>query len=164
MKTLVLGIGSDILGDDGAGIHIARQVSRMAAGREIEIKETGSTGLDLLDLIAGYDRLIVADAVFKEEPEPGKIHCYRLDTSELSGSKNPHMTPHEGSLAGIIEIGKAVIPLEIPSDITIYTVETGRIERISCEMSETVREAVKKIAGMILDECKSSVPAPYGNK
>ena len=28
MKTLVLGIGNEILGDDGVGIHIAREVAR----------------------------------------------------------------------------------------------------------------------------------------
>ena len=28
MKTLVLGIGNDILGDDGVGIHVARAVAR----------------------------------------------------------------------------------------------------------------------------------------
>ena len=39
MKTLVLGIGNDILGDDGVGIHIAREAARRISKPMLPLKK-----------------------------------------------------------------------------------------------------------------------------
>jgi hydrogenase maturation protease len=87
VKTLVLGIGNDILGDDGVGIHIARETARRISDADVTVEETGAGGLSLLEHIRGYRRLIIADAILTENTEVGKIHRLTLkDLAQTNGS------------------------------------------------------------------------------
>ncbi len=64
MKTLVLGLGNDILCDDGAGLYVARELKKTLANRkDFSVAEASLAGLGLLDLLAGYDKAIVIDAI-----------------------------------------------------------------------------------------------------
>ena len=94
MKTLVLGIGNDILGDDGVGIHIAREVAQRITSADVTVEETGAAGLSLLERIKGYQRLIIADALLTDKTEVGKIH--RLTLKDLAPTNNS-VTPHEAA-------------------------------------------------------------------
>ena len=83
MRTLVLGIGNPILGDDGIGFHIAQELAKEIKDENIDVKDTSEDGLNLLELIVGYDKLIIIDAIMTEDEEVGGI--YRLkpeDTGE----------------------------------------------------------------------------------
>lgn len=84
---LVIGLGNTILGDDGAGIYTVRRLrallaadgplapactdpSPSATGRElppsgrhqVAFAECSAGGLDLLELMLGYERVIIVDA------------------------------------------------------------------------------------------------------
>ena len=48
MRTLVLGIGNPILGDDGVGFHIAQELAREIKDENIDVKDTSVDGLNLL--------------------------------------------------------------------------------------------------------------------
>ncbi|MEJ2047740.1 MAG: hydrogenase maturation protease, partial [Dehalococcoidia bacterium] len=61
MRTLILGIGNSILGDDGVGIRVARQLDRLVKDKNIDVVEANVDGLNLLDFILEYGRLIVID-------------------------------------------------------------------------------------------------------
>ena len=154
MKTLVLGIGNDILGDDGVGLHVARRVARMTRAPDITVKETAGTGLELLELIRGYDRLIVADAVIAADPKPGKIQ--RRELSDMTNAGND-ISPHEGSLTSVIELGKVLFPGEMPGIVSIYTIETAGVEEVTDKMSTEVRQAALRAAISILLECNSLI-------
>ena len=53
-KTLVLGLGNDLLTDDAIGILAVREVRRRVAHlAQVEVCETMEMGLALLDFIAG---------------------------------------------------------------------------------------------------------------
>ena len=105
MKTLVLGIGNDILGDDGVGIHIAREVARRVSNADVTIEETGAAGLSLLERIKGFQRLIIADAILTDNTEVGKIH--RLTLKDLVKT-NDSITPHDAALRTTLEIGSSL--------------------------------------------------------
>ena len=93
MKTLVLGIGNDILGDDGVGIHIARAIARRVSAKDAKVEETAAAGLSLLELIKGYERLIVADAILTNNTEVGKIHRLALKTWPRQTTRLLRMMP-----------------------------------------------------------------------
>ena len=80
MKTIVLGIGNLILSDDGVGIHVARELKKRIKNKDITIDEAFTGGMNLLDLMIGYDKAIIIDAV-KAGGEPGMI--YRLKNSNI---------------------------------------------------------------------------------
>jgi len=64
MKTLILGMGNPIMGDDGVGIWAARALKdRFNEEEEVTVMETSMAGLNLLELMADYDRAILIDAI-----------------------------------------------------------------------------------------------------
>ena len=69
---LVLGIGNELLGDDGAGVVAAR---RLAGSRlpGVEVLDGGTLGLMLMPHLAGRDAVLVLDAVSQAEGMPGDV-------------------------------------------------------------------------------------------
>ena len=64
-KTLVLGIGNEIRGDDGVGIHVARRVAELlpaAWNGRVDVDEACTGGFDLVDYLRGYERTVTGDA------------------------------------------------------------------------------------------------------
>ena len=61
MSTLILGIGNPILTDDRVGIEIAHKIKE--DNSKLEVIETSEAGISLLDLVVGYDKLIIIDSI-----------------------------------------------------------------------------------------------------
>jgi hydrogenase maturation protease len=151
MKTLVLGIGNDILGDDGVGIHVARAVARKISTKEARVEETGAAGLSLLELIKGHERLIIADAILTDNTQVGKIH--RLTLKDLAKTNNS-ITPHDAALATTLEIGNSLFPGEMPREVVVYGVQIPNVEQFSGRMTPAVKAAVSEVVRLILAEIK----------
>jgi hydrogenase maturation protease len=65
MKTVILGLGNPILTDDAVGIKIAQKLQE--ENPKLEVIETSEAGIALLDLITGYDKLIIIDSIKNEQ-------------------------------------------------------------------------------------------------
>jgi hydrogenase maturation protease len=63
LKTLVLGMGNTILCDDGIGIYVARVLAERFQRDDVTFAEASVGGMRLLDVIAGYGRIIMVDAI-----------------------------------------------------------------------------------------------------
>ena len=65
-KIIVIGLGNPILTDDGVGVKVAYEVEK-ALGANIPINltitEASVGGLRLMELLVGYDRVILIDAL-----------------------------------------------------------------------------------------------------
>ncbi len=63
-KTLVLGMGNPILGDDGVGVRIAQEVQvALPADAGVDVSEACVGGLSLMERMVGYDTVILVDAL-----------------------------------------------------------------------------------------------------
>ena len=82
MKALVVGIGNPILTDDGAGIRIAQKIRK--ENPKLEVIETSEAGIGLLDLVDGYDKLVLIDSVKTGQGEPGEL--YKLCLEDLKAN------------------------------------------------------------------------------
>ncbi len=72
MKILVAGVGNLLQGDDGFGVEVAHRLQARKLPPEVTVCETGMGGIHLVqEISAGYDVLIVVDAVDRERP-PGQ--------------------------------------------------------------------------------------------
>jgi hydrogenase maturation protease len=154
MRTLILGIGNSILGDDGVGIRVARQLARLVKDKNIDVVEANVDGLNLLDFILEYDRLIVIDAIVTEDGGVGEI--YRLKPEQICQPSGSAISPHHFNLATTLEIGKRLFPNKIPGEVTVYAVGTQEVAQVTEEMTDRVENAVPKVAGLILAELKPS--------
>ena len=151
VKTLVLGVGSSILADDGVGIAVARALESRAAGREdVEFGVNEEGGFSLLEDALGFDRLVVIDAVLGRSP--GRLR--RLDLSELAPTVHCG-GPHGLNLATVLEFGRRQ-GLAAPREVIVYAVEVPDVNTFGEELSpavearigEIVREIEREIFGV----------------
>ena len=61
-RTLVIGVGNTLRGDDGVGVHVARELARRPLPEGVEALDGGTQGLDLIFRLEEADRVILIDA------------------------------------------------------------------------------------------------------
>jgi len=153
-RTLILGLGNPILGDDGVGIAIARVIrSRWPADSSIDVLEASLAGRFLLDVICGYQTVVIADAIITGEYTPaGSIH--RLTPDDLGTVVNPYAS-HALDVRTTIELGKQ-LGYEMPDTIRIYAVEIKENTTFREGLSPEVEAAVAPVARSIMEDLKKA--------
>ncbi len=146
-RTLILGLGNPILGDDGIGIAIAREIKeRWPADPITDVIEASLAGRFLLDLITGYETVIVADAIITDENAAAGT-VYTLSVDDLGAVVNPYAS-HALDLRTTVELGEQ-LGYEMPDTIRIYAVEikdnTVFREGLSPEVEATVVPVARRI-------------------
>ncbi len=151
MKTIILGIGNLILGDDGVGVHVVNDVKKHINDPNITIDEAITGGMNLLDLLLGYDKAIIIDAVKSETEEEGVVKRIPLADFTTMHSCNPH----DVSLSEAIELAHKMGENRIPKEIIIIGI---LMQQIPCEfgehLSKKIADAVPKAVEMTLKEIK----------
>jgi hydrogenase maturation protease len=118
MKTIVLGLGNTILSDDGVGIYAARALKDDLADCA-DVVEAELAGFDLVELLAGYERAVIIDAIELDGETPGTV--FRLAPDDL------RITPrlasfHDIDIVTALALGER-LELEMPSEVVIYAVQ-----------------------------------------
>ena len=150
MRTLVLGIGNPFLGDDGIGFDIAQELARVIKDENVDVKDASLPGLNLLELIVGYDKAIIIDAIMTEHGEVGEI--YRLKPENFVKTVHPTSSAHDVNLATAIEIGRRSLAEQMPAEIIVFAVEIREVTGFTEEMTTKVKEAVPRVVNLVLEE------------
>lgn len=151
MKTLVLGLGNSILTDDAVGFAVAEEVSRRLHTGDVTVTEASVGGLSLLELVVGYDRVIIIDAIQTGSREPGEVH--RLRPDEFRGSVRAAST-HDIRLASALELG-AQLGMNMPKQIVIFGIEAADVDTFGEQLTPAVAAAVPGAVDLVLDELAS---------
>jgi hydrogenase maturation protease len=152
LKTLILGLGNPILSDDGVGCRVAMALKDMLQEPGVDVLEAGLAGLDFLDILAGYDRAIIIDAIQTGAGVPGQI--YRLEPEIFADTRHTG-TPHDVNLATALELGKK-LGLPLPQQITIFAIEVKDVTSFGEKCTPEVAQAIPTCANMILQELGST--------
>jgi hydrogenase maturation protease len=148
VKTLVLGLGNTILTDDGVGIHVVREVAARCARDDVAFAEASVGGLRLLDVIRGYRRIILVDAIQTKNGQPGEIH--HLHPNDLQASLHSGST-HDLSLPGALALGRGLgMTLPTDEDLSIVAIEVADVLTFSETCTQAVAEAIPLAADWVL--------------
>ena len=160
MKTLVVGLGNPILTDDGVGVKVAYQVEEALAKeeiRDITVTEASVGGLRLMELVLGYERLILIDALYHSNRNghvPGTIiEMSAQDLRDISPTQHS-ASAHDTSLITALEMAERM-GLPIPKEILIFAVEVEEIFIFSDEPTPAVADAIPKVTQMVLDKIRN---------
>ena len=156
-KTLVIGLGNPILGDDGVGWRVVEQVEiRLMiddsfGNKEIEFDYLSLGGLSLMERMEGYRDVVVVDSIMTGSKPNGTI--YSLPLSKLPNLQAGHTTAiHDASLATALELGRQM-GLELPDDIWVVAIEAEYVydfsDRLSPEIEMAVPQAVKLVTEVL---------------
>ena len=146
-QTLILGLGNTIRGDDGIGIRLARKLKdTLLPG--YEIKELAAAGLDLIEEIAGYNKVFFIDAIQTPDGKPGQV--YHLPLQDFKSSCNLSST-HALNIKQVLELGKKLTGENMPQ-VEILAVEAKRLDEFSEDLSPELEAQFNKIVEKIRGE------------
>jgi hydrogenase maturation protease len=148
VKTLVLGLGNSILTDDAMAFAVVEEVRGRIAREDVTVSQASVGGLGLLELVVGYDRVIILDAIRTGLAEPGHIH--RLTPDEFRGSLRAAST-HDVSFSTALEMGRQ-LRKDVPKEIVIIAVEAADVETFGEELTPAVAAAVPRAVELVLKE------------
>lgn len=83
MQTVILGLGNELLGDEGVGVHTARLLQDEALPSGTKVIEVGTAIVNSMSEWEEADRIIVVDAM-KGDGAPGTL--YKIPLEDCSGS------------------------------------------------------------------------------
>ena len=154
-KTLVLGLGNEILTDDGIGPKLVKDISLTTDDPDIHFNIACCGGLEIMEHIRDFDRVIIIDAIRTRNGNPGDVYRFRPDdfreTSHLSSI-------HDISFLTAIRLGET-LDMKLPEEMHILAVEI--IEDL--EIGDDFTPPVKKKYPKILEEVRSCIKEFSGN-
>ncbi len=151
MKTLVVGLGNPILSDDAIGIRVVQAVQEqeLAHNSEVEFLEASLGGLSLAEQLAGYDRVILIDAIQTPAGRPGAVYDLTLDDMPTVNADSAHDTS--------LKAGLEVLRLHggrVPEHVSIVAIEAVNLtdfgEMLTPAVEAAVPVAVKAVLAKLL--------------
>lgn len=148
-KYLILGIGNDILGDDGVGLAAARLLKKEFE-HSADIVEAIAGGFKLMELLEGYDKVLILDAVITGQHPVGTV----LELSKEEFQSTVAIAPHYMSLPEAINFAEK-LGINFPKEIRILAVEIEDPyqirEGLSSIIEQTLPNFVKKARGILAE-------------
>ena len=154
-RGVIVGLGNPIRTDDAVGPVVARLVHQRLGAANVDLREAAVGGIELVELLAGYDCAVIIDAIKTEDGCVGD--CYLLD---LEGSKPSHRTGmiHEVGLLEGLEFGRRV-GMQMPGYLRVYAVQVADPFTFGTELTDEVQAAVPAVVERIVAE---EVKAGFG--
>lgn len=141
MRTLILGLGNDLIADDGVGIEAARRLREdFAEAPDIDVHECSLSGIALLEELIDYDRVILIDAVRTGKTPVGEITKLRLE--DLGAVIAP--SPHYAGLPELLALANE-LELDFPKEFVIYAIEVEDPFTIGGAMTQGVINALPNL-------------------
>jgi len=148
-KTLVLGLGNVIMGDEGVGVHVARALEKHTLPPNVECLDGGTGGFILLEPLQNADNIVLIDATADDNP-PGTV---TRTTPRFSSDYPPTLTAHD---IGVKDLLDAFYMQSGQRKVVLYAITIDPEQPISMELSETVGYAKQEAVRLILEELKAA--------
>jgi len=151
-RVLVAGFGNVLRGDDGFGVEVVQRLQRTSAlPAGVEVVEIGIAGIRLVqELLTGYDRLIVVDAV-QRGAAPGTLHVLAVDGVD----GDPLIDPHAATPERAIAMARAARVL--PPEVFLVGCEPAAVDSLEAPLSAPVAAMLDAA----IDSIQSLVTQPF---
>lgn len=140
-SVLILGLGNEILSDDGIGPRLVRALSGIIRNEHILFESAGCGGLEIMEHIRGFKTVIIIDAIRSSGGRPGDVYHFLPDnfheTSNLSNL-------HDVSFLTTLRLGD-ILGLDLPHEIHIIAVEIVEDREFGEEFTPEIKERFQEI-------------------
>lgn len=146
---LILGIGNILLRDEGVGVRVIEMLQQQNIPDVIELVDGGTSGADLIDILANRRKVIIVDAVDAGKT-PGTV--IRFEEDDLENIPNSAMSLHE---LGIAETLKMTDALNCrPQEVVFFGIQPKDITP-GLELSGEIADVVEVVAEKVLAEAQT---------
>jgi len=156
MRTLVLGLGNPIFTDDAIGWHVVEALRCRLREPEVEFATTSLAGLRLLDLMWGYDRVILIDAIKTSRRRVGEVYCLRPEDLPVS---RDFVSVHSLDLVSAWETGRR-FQWPLPREVLIFAVEVSDPCTLGEGLTLALAQQVPTIVETVLQRVLGGKEAP----
>jgi len=144
-RVLVLGIGNILMGDEGVGVHVVRQLSQMPLPEDVECLDGGTGSFLLLEPMQDASRIILIDATI-DGSSAGTLT--RL-TPKFSSDYPRTLTAHDIGLKDLLD---AAYLTSGGLEVTLFAVSINPPADMGMELSPEIAECVGKVARLVIEE------------
>jgi hydrogenase maturation protease len=145
---LVMGVGNYLMGDEGIGVHIIQEMSKIELPEYVDILDGGTGGFLLLNCFEAYKTIIFVDATMDGKPA-GTISLIR---PKFASDFPSALSVHDVGLKDMIE---AVYLMEHIPDIHLFTVSIEELNPMTIDLNDSVRAAIPEIIQQILSHSEA---------
>jgi len=143
-KTVVLGLGNLLLGDEGAGVRVIELLRRSGRLENVELVDGGTSGFGLLEFFAKAGLLVVVDAARDGRP-PGTVARV---SPVFDPAYPPVLMPHDIGLKDLLD---AATVLGKKPEVVLFTISVAETERLTLDLSPPVDQGIRNAADLITD-------------
>ena len=141
-KILVLGIGNVLMGDEGIGVHVMKELENESFPDNIVLIDGGTGGFHLLEYLQEYPKIIMIDATM-DGKDAGTISVLE---PKFASDFPKSLSAHDIGLRDLIE-ATAVLG-DLPK-MFLITVTIDKIQPMEIELSEKVKESIPYVIDKI---------------
>ncbi len=148
-KTLIIGLGNEILSDDGIGPRLVRNLSEMIDAPDVNFTTAFCGGLEIMEHIRGYEKAVIIDAIHTRNGNPGNVYYFTpSDFRETSNLSNLH----DVNFITALHLGN-ILDLNLPSDLHIIAVEIIEDREFSEKLTPLLEirypEILKEVSALV---------------
>ena len=155
-KVLVLGMGNEILTDDGVGIKLIYELQKLIIHPQVSFDTLSIGGLEIIEFLSPYSTVIILDAIKTLDGIPGSV--YRLVPDDFKSTLHIDNL-HDISFLNALRVGKK-LGINTPSNIQIVAIEIVEDLVFSDEFTPQVqarwddikKEVIEIITSILRDE------------
>jgi hydrogenase maturation protease len=150
MKTLVIGLGNPILGDDGVGWKVVKEL-KLAIDHQmpVEIDTAALGGLSLMERLISYERVIIVDSMETGNSPVGSVSVFPL--ASLPDPMAGHSaSTHDATLITALRTAEK-LGVDIPKQVDIVAIEAENVYDFTEELSPPVAAAVPLAVRKVLE-------------
>lgn len=137
-RTLILGIGNYLMGDEGIGVHIANQLESQILPDGVDVLDGGTGGFHLLDYFEQYNHIILIDATLDRNP----VGTIRLIKPKFATDFPPAMSTHD---IGLKDLVSALQLLNKMPQIDLFVVSIESIQQQGIELTPEIEAIVPQV-------------------
>ncbi|HEV2397410.1 MAG TPA: hydrogenase maturation protease [Candidatus Sulfotelmatobacter sp.] len=145
---LVLGVGNVLMGDEGVGVEVVRQISQGSLPENVQCLDGGTGSFLLLEPMQRACRVILIDATIDGNP-PGTVT--RL-TPRFSSDYPKTLTAHDIGLKDLLD---AAYLTGAPLDVTLFAISIDPPGAVGMDLSPAIAASIPGITREVAHEAAS---------
>lgn len=144
-KTLILGIGNTLMGDEGIGVHVVRAMEEKKLPSNVECLDGGTGSFLLLEPMQRANKVLLIDATI-DGSEPGTV---RRIEPRFSTDYPATLTAHDIGLKDLLDV---LYLLGDAPKVTLFAVSIAPLQDMAAGLSEQMQPLVPEVAELVYNE------------
>jgi hydrogenase maturation protease len=140
-RIVIVGLGNPLLTDDAVGMRAAEILAERLALSPVDVVQSSWGGMRFMDLLAGYDRAIIVDAIEWRRGPPGTV--YRL-TPDAAIPTMRAVSYHDVSLGTALALGRS-LDIPLPTETVFFAVEAQDTRTFGESLTPAVEAALPEV-------------------